>query len=357
MHVGVAFITGVSGQDGSYLAELLIEKGYIVHGMVRRSSNMVNLDRLVHLHGHPHMHTHYGDVTDLPSIMRIMRRAADDLGTNQILEVYNLAAQSHVKVSFDVPIYTAATDALGTLNVLEAIVQLDIIARVRVYQASTSELFGSTPPPQNEASSMCPQSPYAVSKLFAHWSIKNYRDVYGIYAVSGILFNHESERRAENFVTRKISKFVAGLYHGRQTGPLHLGNLNALRDWGHAKDYVLAMWMMLQQGDADDYVISTGEQHSVREFVETALAVIGKRIQWRGTGLDEKGYLVDEGGHGGDGWHIVEVDPSYFRPTEVETLLGDSSKAREKLGWMHATSFESLVRLMVHQDIEQCKKE
>ncbi|PNH12559.1 GDP-mannose 4,6 dehydratase [Tetrabaena socialis] len=350
----VAFITGAAGQDGSFLAELLIGKGYTVYGMVRRSSNMTNLDRLTALRHNHRFHIHYGDVTDIASIMRILTLAKKDYFNTLLnvkekgyLEVYNLAAQSHVKVSFEVPQYTANTDAIGTLNVLEAVVQLELTPHVRLYQASTSELFGSTAPPQNEESLMCPQSPYAVAKLFAHWAVKNYRDAYNMYAVSGILFNHESERRAANFVTRKITKFAAALHRG-QKSVLEIGNLHALRDWGYAKDYVEAMWAMLQQDSATDFVIATGEQHTVKECIEAALEVVGiPRIEWRGTGLSETGHNAETGDL------LVEVNAKYFRPTEVDSLQGDCRKATDVLKWKHTTGFKELVKIMVLHDIQE----
>lgn len=339
-----AIITGAAGQDGSYLTECLLEKGYIVFGMVRRSSNMRNFDRISHLKS-PFLHVVYGDVTDFSSITTLLNKAVTHLEVDHTkpIEVYNLAAQSHVKVSFEVPIYTAHVDAIGTLNMLEAIVQLNLADRVRFYQASTSELYGNTLPPQNESSPMIPQSPYAIAKQFSFNIVKNYREAYGIFAVNGILFNHESERRAENFVTRKITQNVAKRYHGSNT-ILRLGNLYSKRDWGYAKDFINAMWLMLQQSTPEDFVIATGQQHSIKDFVMEAFAVIGIVVRWEGTGLDEKGY--DQHGN-----LIVEIDPTYFRPIEVDSLQGDASKANNLLGWSPTTCFKDLVKHMVEHDI------
>lgn len=347
-----AFITGISGQDGSYLTEFLLDKGYAIYGMVRRSSRMTNLDRLTSIRTHKNLHIHYGDVTDLSSIIRILNMAYQDPARgNAPLEVYNLAAQSHVKVSFSTPMYTAQTDAIGVLNMLEAIIQLPDYSpkSVRFYQASTSELYGSTPGPQNEETLMQPQSPYAVAKLYAFWAVKNYRDIYKGFFVNGILFNHESERRAENFVTRKITQHVAQ-WHSGSRSPLHIGNLYARRDWGHAKDYIEAMYLMLKHTTPEDFVISTGECHTVKEFINEAYAHIGVQIQWEGQGLHEKGY-----NHLGE--VVVVIDPNYFRPTEVEFLQGDCSKAKQKLQWQPKHSFNDLVKLMVEHDLTEFRRD
>lgn len=349
MAAGCAIITGMAGQDGSYLTEYLLSKNYMVFGIVRRSSNMTNLDRLPQwVKNSKNVEITYGDVTDITTIQRVINKAAK--ATEHVIELYNLAAQSHVKVSFDVPIYTAEVDGIGTLNILESIVQLGHVHRVRIYQASTSELYGSTPAPQNETSCMAPQSPYAISKLFSYWMIKNYRSAHRMYAVNGILFNHESERRPENFVTRKITKYVANLYHTRPKIPtttLKLGNLYAKRDWGYAKDYVVAMWMMLQQDVPDDFVIATGEQHSVKEFVEAAFKSIDITLQWNGEGVNEKGY------DSSTGQLLIEVDGNYMRPTEVNSLCGDCTYASSMLGWRSSTSFSELVSIMVKSDISR----
>ncbi len=342
-----ALITGITGQDGSYLAEFLLEKGYDVHGIIRRSSSF-NTERIEHLylegwvrdmHARRLINLHYGDMTDSSSLIRIIGEVRPD-------EIYNLAAQSHVKVSFDVPEYTAETDAVGTLRLLEAVRILGLEKKCRIYQASTSELYGEVAEtPQTENTPFHPRSPYAVAKLYAYWIMKNYRESYGMYTANGILFNHESERRGENFVTRKITLAAARIAAGLQD-KLYLGNLNALRDWGYARDYVECMWMILQQPEADDYVIATGEQHSVREFATLAFERAGIRLRWEGEGIDEKG--IDSS----TGRTLVEVDPRFFRPAEVETLLGNPQKARRKLGWNpRKTSFEELVRIMVDADI------
>ncbi len=345
-----AVITGISGQDGSYLAELLLSKGYIVLGMVRRSSHMTNLDRLRNIRNDTNLHIVYGDVTDTSSIMSLLNMANQFLGDEDApLEVYNLAAQSHVKISFQTPVYTTNVDAIGTLNILEAIIQLKLQSRCRFYQASTSELYGVTPGPQNEESYMQPQSPYAIAKLYSYWLVKSYRTAHGLFAVNGILFNHESERRAENFVTRKITMHVAKLYHKKTSNSLKLGNVYAYRDWGYAKDYVKAMWMMLQQDKPDDYVIATGCTHTIKEFVEAAFKEIGKTILWKGSGLDEKG--IDQ--H--DGSILVEIDPIYFRPTEVQYLQGNAAKANHILKWSPTVSFHELVKIMVSHDIMALK--
>ncbi len=344
----VALITGITGQDGSYLAEFLLSKGYEVHGIIRRSSSF-NTGRIEHLyldewvrdmHRRRLVHLHYGDMTDSSSLIRIISMVKPD-------EIYNLAAQSHVKVSFDVPEYTADTDAIGVLRLLEAVRILGREKSTRIYQASTSELFGQVQEvPQRETTPFYPRSPYSVAKLYAFWIMKNYRESYGMYAVNGILFNHESERRGENFVTRKITLAAARIAAGLQD-KLYLGNLDARRDWGYAPDYVECMWLILQQPEPDDYVIATGEYHTVREFATLAFARAGIELQWQGSGLDEKG--VDAA----TGRVLVEVDPRFFRPAEVEQLLGDPSQAREKLGWNPTkTSFEELVNRMVDADIK-----
>jgi GDPmannose 4,6-dehydratase len=327
----VALITGITGQDGSYLAEFLLSKGYQVHGIMRRSS-MINTDRIDHIFNR--IELHYGDLSDSSNIIRVIRDVQPD-------EIYNLGAQSHVKVSFESPEYTGQVDALGTLRVLEAVRLLGMEDKTRIYQASTSEMFGKVQEiPQKETTPFYPRSPYGCAKLYAYWTTKNYREAYGIYACSGILFNHESPRRGETFVTRKITRGLKAMSEGRQT-VLKLGNLNAKRDWGHAKDFVEAMWLMLQQDEPDDYVIATGEQYSVREFVEEAAPYFGMDIEWQNTnqgtevGIDKNTGLVR-----------VIVDDRYFRPAEVDTLLGDASKAKEKLGWEPRTSFKNLVKDM-----------
>ncbi len=337
----VALITGTTGQDGAYLAELLLAKGYIVHGLKRRSSSL-NTQRVDHLYVDPHAGNarfllHYGDMTDATNLIRLMQET-------QPTEIYNLAAQSHVQVSFETPEYTANADALGTLRLLEAIRILKLENRVRFYQASTSELYGNTPlSPQNEMTPFSPRSPYGAAKLYAYWITVNYREAYGIHASNGILFNHESPIRGETFVTRKITRAVAAIEAGLQDR-LFIGNLNARRDWGHARDYVEGMWMMLQQPKPDDYVLATGTSHTVREFVERAFALIGRRLVWKGEGTHETG--VDEV----NGKELVKVDPRYFRPTEVDVLIGDASKARAKLGWKYRVSFDALVKEMVDED-------
>ncbi len=344
----VALITGITGQDGSYLAEFLLEKGYEVHGILRRSSSF-NTGRIEHLYLHEWVHDmkkkrainlHYGDMTDSSSLIRIIQEIQPD-------EIYNLAAQSHVKVSFDVPEYTAEADAIGTLRLLEAVRMLGLEKKCRIYQASTSELYGKVQEvPQKETTPFYPRSPYAVAKQYGFWITKNYREAYGMFAVNGILFNHESERRGETFVTRKITLAVAAIKKGLQD-KLYLGNLSARRDWGYAKDYVECMWLIMQQPEPEDFVIATGEMHTVREFCTLAFAEAGINIHWEGEGVDEKG--IDEKGR-----VLVEVDPKYFRPTEVEQLLGDPTKAKTKLGWNPTkTSFPELVRLMVQHDLQQ----
>jgi GDPmannose 4,6-dehydratase len=337
----VALIAGVTGQDGAYLSEFLLSKGYVVHGVKRRSSSF-NTERIDHLIHDPHeegvsFHMHYGDVTDATNIIRIVQETQPD-------EIYNLAAQSHVQVSFETPEYTANADGLGTLRLLEAIRILGRENKTRFYQASTSELFGKArESPQNEKTPFYPRSPYAAAKLYAHWITVNYREAYGLHASAGILFNHESPIRGETFVTRKITRAVASIECGLQK-KLFLGNLDARRDWGHARDFVEGMWLILQQDTPDDYVLATGESHSVREFVEKAFSHIGRAIVWRGRAVEEKG--VDKS----TGEVLVEVDPRYFRPTEVDCLVGDPSKARAKLGWRHRTSFDTLVADMVQAD-------
>jgi GDPmannose 4,6-dehydratase len=343
----VALITGVTGQDGAYLAEFLLDKGYRVHGIKRRAS-LFNTDRIDHLYQDPHeadrrFILHHGDLTDSSSLIRIMQQVQPD-------EVYNLAAQSHVAVSFEEPEYTANSDALGALRLLEAIRILGLEKKTRFYQASTSELYGLVQEvPQRETTPFYPRSPYAVAKLYAYWITVNYREAYGLYACNGILFNHESPVRGETFVTRKITRGLARIKLGLQDC-LYLGNLDARRDWGHARDYVQMQWLMLQQEHPEDFVIATGVQYSVRDFVETAAAELDIRIRWAGTGVDEKGYDQDDR-------CIVAVDPRYFRPTEVETLLGDATKAREKLGWTPTTSFPHLVAEMVHADLSQAERD
>jgi len=322
-----ALITGITGQDGSYLAELLLEKGYEVHGIIRRSSS-INTKRLDHIYNK--IKLHYGDLTDALSLTSIIQQIKPD-------EIYNLGAQSHVKVSFEIPEYTAQVDAVGTLRVLEAVRLLGLEKTTRIYQASTSELFGLVQEiPQKETTPFYPRSPYGVAKIYGYWATKNYREAYGIYACTGILFNHESPRRGETFVTRKITRAFRSIMNDEQD-ILYLGNLNAKRDWGHAKDFVEAMWLMLQQDRPEDYVIATGEQYSVRQFVEKVASYHGVDLAWRGEGLDEVGYNKTTGDV------LVKVDPKYFRPTEVETLLGDSTKARTELGWIPKYTFDDLV--------------
>ncbi|WP_019628334.1 GDP-mannose 4,6-dehydratase [Thioalkalivibrio sp. AKL10] len=343
----VALITGITGQDGAYLAEFLLEKGYEVHGVKRRASSF-NSERIDHLIKDPHDRDrrfilHYGDMTDSSSLIRIIQQVQPD-------EIYNLAAQSHVAVSFEEPEYTADSDALGTLRALEAIRILGMEQTTRFYQASTSELYGKVQAtPQDETTPFYPRSPYAVAKLYAYWIVVNYREAYGMYACNGILFNHESPVRGETFVTRKITRALARIKLGLQER-LYLGNLDAKRDWGHARDYVEMQWLMLQQDTPDDYVIATGEQHSVRDFVDAAAHELGMRIEWRGEGVDEQGF--DDKGR-----CIVSVDPRYFRPTEVETLLGDASKAKRELGWEPRIRFDELVAEMVREDLESAERD
>tara|TARA_B110001450_G_scaffold218812_2_gene213485 strand:- start:6830 stop:7909 length:1080 start_codon:yes stop_codon:yes gene_type:complete len=341
-----ALITGITGQDGSYLAELLLEKGYEVHGIKRRSSSF-NTARIDHLYTDPHimgtkLFLHYGDMTDSMSLTRILKDVQPD-------EIYNLAAQSHVAVSFEEPEYTANSDAIGTLRLLEAIRILGLESKTKFYQASTSELYGDVrETPQTEKTPFYPRSPYAAAKIYAYWITVNYREAYGIYACNGILFNHESPRRGETFVTRKITRALARIKLGLQEC-LYLGNMNALRDWGHAKDYVHMQWLMLQQDSPDDFVIATGKQYSVRDFVNAASRELSMELTWSGKGLEEKAYF--------NGSCVVQVDPRYFRPTEVETLLGSSEKAKKKLGWVAKVSFEELVSEMVRADFELAQKD
>lgn len=374
-----ALITGITGQDGSFLAEFLLEKGYEVHGIIRRSSSF-NTARINHLYQDPHVKNvrlflHYGDLTDSTNLIRLLQQIQPD-------EIYNLGAQSHVKVSFETPEYTANSDALGTLRLLEAIHLLGLDKKVKFYQASTSELFGKVQEiPQRETTPFYPRSPYAVAKLYAYWITVNYREAYGIFACNGILFNHESERRGETFVTRKITRAATRILVGNQE-KLYLGNLNAKRDWGYAKDYVKGMWMMLQQPEPDDYILATGETHSVREFCEKAFGEIGIELDWIGEGTDEKGIIKsidkyktfeyieklkskhpDLNNYELDlsylkiGNIVIEVDPRYFRPTEVDILIGDYTKAREKLGWKPEVTFEQLVKIMVEHDLGLAIKE
>lgn len=348
-----ALITGITGQDGSYLAEFLLEKGYEVHGIIRRSSSF-NTGRIEHLyidelikdmHGKRKVHLHYGDMTDSTNLIRLIREIEPD-------EIYNLAAQSHVQVSFEVPEYTADADGIGTLRLLEAVRFLGFEQRTRIYQASTSELYGKVQEvPQSETTPFYPRSPYAVAKMYGFWITKNYREAYNMFAVNGILFNHESERRGETFVTRKITLAVARISLGKQD-KLYLGNMDAQRDWGYAKDYVECMWLMLQHDKPEDFVIATGEMHTVREFVTLSFKEAGISLRWEGSGVDEKG--IDDK----TGKVLVEVDPRYFRPTEVEQLLGDPSKAKNLLGWNPtSTSFNELIKVMVQSDLKLAKKE
>ncbi len=354
-----ALITGVTGQDGAYLAEFLLEKGYEVHGVKRRTS-LFNTDRIDHLYQDPHEGNrkfvlHHGDLTDSSSLVHIIEKVKPD-------EIYNLAAQSHVAVSFEEPEYTANSDALGTLRVLEAIRILGLTEKTKFYQASTSELFGKVQEvPQTEKTPFYPRSPYAVAKLYAYWIVVNYREAYNIFACNGILFNHESPLRGETFVTRKITRALARIFLGLQDC-LYLGNLDAKRDWGHARDYVEMQWLMLQQETPEDYVIATGKQHSVRDFVNAAAAELGVLLRWEGTGVEEIGIIkeVRQGavGYGmKEGDTIVKVDPRYFRPTEVESLLGDPTKAKEKLGWQPKTSFAELVAEMMRFDLEEARRD
>jgi GDPmannose 4,6-dehydratase len=340
-----ALITGVTGQDGSYLCEQLLEKGYEVHGMIRRASSF-NRERIEHLYRDPHgkslsLFLHYGDLTDSSNLNRMLERVEPD-------EIYNLAAQSHVRVSFDVPEYTADVDAVGTLRLLDAIKETGL--KSRFYQASTSELYGKVQEvPQSEKTPFYPRSPYGVAKLYAYWIVVNYREAYGLHASNGILFNHESPRRGENFVTRKITLGATAIKEGKKEC-LFVGNLDARRDWGYAPDYVRAMWLMLQQETPDDFVIATGEMHSVREFIEKTFGILSLRIRWQGNGIDEVGVDADSGKV------LVRIDPKYFRPTEVEQLLGDPSKAKRTLGWKPSVTFDQLVEIMVRSDWETEKR-
>ncbi len=342
MSAKVALITGVTGQDGAYMAEYLLNKGYVVHGIKRRSSSF-NTGRIDHLYTDLHdpgrrFFLHYGDLTDATNLIRLIQEIRPD-------EIYNLAAQSHVQVSFETPEYTANADAIGTLRLLEAIRILGLERTVRFYQASTSELFGKVQEiPQRETTRFYPRSPYGVAKLYAYWTTVNYREAYGFHASNGILFNHESPIRGETFVTRKITRAVAAIRYGLQP-TLYIGNLDAKRDWGHARDYVAGMWLMMQQPEPDDYVLATGEMHSVREFIERAFAVAGRCIRWKGAGLDEVGVDAELDRT------LVRVDPRYLRPTEVDLLVGDASKARKKLGWQATTGFDDLVAEMVISDL------
>ena len=344
----VALITGVTGQDGALLAELLLDKGYVVHGVKRRSSSF-NTARVDHLYQHPHaegrrFQLHYGDLTDSTNLIRIIQEVQPD-------EVYNLAAQSHVAVSFETPEYTANSDALGTLRILEAIRILGLQNKTRFYQASTSEMFGEVREPiQSESTPFYPRSPYGAAKVYAYWITVNYREAYGVHASNGILFNHEGPTRGETFVTRKITRAAARIHLGTQDC-LYLGNMEAKRDWGHAKDYVEGMWRMLQQDEPDDYVLATGEAYSVRQFVELSFAELGMTIRWQGSGVEEEGVCEETG------QTVVRIDPRYFRPTEVEFLLGDASKARDRLGWTPQHSFSDLVRDMVAADLAEAKAE
>lgn len=355
----IALITGITGQDGAYLAEFLLKKGYEVHGIKRRAS-LFNTDRIDHLYQDPHVGNrkfvlHHGDLTDSLSLIHVIGKVQPD-------EIYNLAAQSHVAVSFEEPEYTANSDALGTLRVLEAIRILGLTGKTRFYQASTSELYGKVQEiPQTEKTPFYPRSPYAVAKMYAYWIVVNYREAYGIFACNGILFNHESPLRGETFVTRKITRALARIFLGMQDC-LYLGNLNAKRDWGHARDYVQVQWLMLQEETPDDYVIATGVQHSVRDFVNAAAAELAVTLRWEGAGTEEVGIVASlppganhKGMKVGD--TIVRVDPRYFRPTEVETLLGDPTKAREKLGWVPKTSFSELVSEMMRSDLEGARRD
>jgi len=344
----VALITGATGQDGAYLAELLLNKGYVVHGIKRRSSSF-NTERVDHLYQDPHernvrFRLHYGDMTDATNLIRVIQET-------QPTEIYNLAAQSHVQVSFETPEYTANADALGALRLLEAIRILGLEKRTRFYQASTSELYGSVrETPQRETTPFYPRSPYGVAKLYGFWITTNYREAYGMHASNGILFNHEGPTRGETFVTRKITRAAAAIELGLQE-KLYLGNLDAVRDWGHARDYVEGMWMIVQQDKPDDYVLATGEPHSVREFIEKAFACVGRSIEWQGSGIDEKGIDARSG------QVLIEVDARYFRPTEVDLLVGDPSKAQKRLGWRHKTSFDAMVKEMVTADLAAVRRE
>lgn len=343
-HTGkTALITGATGQDGAYLSELLLEKGYVVHGVKRRSSSF-NTGRVEHLYqdpheSHPRFILHYGDMTDSTNLIRIVQQTQPD-------EIYNLAAQSHVQVSFETPEYTANADAIGTLRLLEAIRLLGLTEKTRFYQASTSELYGKVQEiPQSETTPFYPRSPYAAAKLYGYWIVVNYREAYGMHASNGILFNHESPLRGETFVTRKITRAVSAIHHGKQDR-LYLGNLDAKRDWGHAREYVRGMWLMLQQDQPDDYVLATGETHTVRSFVEKAFAAVDVTLDWQGEGVEEKGIDTKTGKV------LVAIDPRYFRPTEVELLIGNPAKAKAKLGWSHETGLDALVAEMMVEDLK-----
>jgi GDPmannose 4,6-dehydratase len=343
-----SFITGINGQDGSYLAELLLHKNYIVHGLVRRSSvnNLIRLDSVIK---HSNLHLHYGDVTDMVSITKILRTIKEN-NDIEVIEVYNLAAQSDVFVSFMEPIYTAQVDAIGTLNVLEAVRQLELIPLTKIYQASTSELYGKVvETPQTELTPFYPRSPYGVAKLYSYWIIIQYREAYNMFCCNGVLFNHESPRRGLNFVSRKITNGIANIVKGEQDC-LYLGNLNAKRDWGHAKDYVKAMYLMLQQDVPDDFVISSGINYSVKDFAEKTAKLVNIDLKWEGSGLDEIGYVYDANGKKKV---IIRVDPTYYRPSEVDTLLGDSRKAREVLKWKPEYELDDMIKEMIQYDIAQ----
>lgn len=341
--VNVAFITGITGQDGSYLAEFLLDKHYHVHGLIRRSSS-INTGRIQHIFHHSHLILHYGDITDGSCLFMCLSKIKETYPTLDRLEIYNLAAQSHVKISFELPEYTAETDAFGVLKIMEAIRSAGLDKIVRFYQASTSELYGKVQAiPQDENTPFYPRSPYGVSKLYAQWIVKNYRESYHIYACNGILFNHESERRGHNFVTRKITIGLGKILRG-EMDRLIMGNIDSLRDWGYAKDYVAGMWKILQQPHPDDFVLATGQTHSVREFIEIAFSLRGFHILWKGSGIEEIGY--DES----TGRELIMIHPKYFRPAEVDLLIGNPSKAREKLGWMPKTSFRELIKIMVDHD-------
>lgn len=334
-----AFITGITGQSGSYLAELLLEKGYLVHGMIRRASNF-NTQRIEHIYDNPNLKLHYGDMTDPLGITNLISEIKPD-------EIYNLAAQSHVKVSFEQPAYTSQVDGIGTLNILEAM--RTHCPDAKFYQASTSELYGKIQDPiQNEDTPFYPRSPYGVAKLYSYWMVKNYREAYGLFACNGILFNHESERRGPTFVTKKITEKLADINQDGE-GILRVGNLDAKRDWGYAKEYVVGMWLMLQQEEPDDFVLATGETHTVRYFIEKSAEYIDVKIEWKGKGVNEKGYNKESGEL------IVEIDPEYFRPTEVDLLIGDASKANKKLGWRAKVGIDELIRIMMMNDVNSRK--
>jgi len=339
----VAFITGITGQDGSYLTELLLEKGYFVHGLIRRCS-LINTDRIEHIFMNSNLKLHYGDMTDGACLYSCLSQIKSIYTDMTVLEIYNLAAQSHVKVSFEMPEYTADTDAFGVLKILEAIRNNGLEKIARFYQASTSELYGLVQEtPQSETTPFYPRSPYGVAKLYAYWIVKNYREAYGMFACNGILFNHESERRAHNFVTRKITLGLGKILRG-ETDRLVMGNIDSLRDWGHARDYVEGMWRILQHETADDFVLATGEMHTVREFIVKAFALRGLNIEWKGNGVDEIGYDVTTGRE------LIFIDSRYFRPTEVDLLLGNPTKAKTTLGWSPSITFDELVKLMVDSD-------